>query len=117
MVDDDREVRSFLEQMLTKAGFAVTLAGHGVRLVSTLQTNQPDLILLDVVNSWIDGIELCRALKQNPRFCAIPIVFVSGHSAPADIERGLAVGAADYFPKPIDSRRLLTRLTELVALP
>ena len=113
VVDDDREVREWLEATLAEAGFDVKLAANGLRLVSTLQVDRPDLILLDVVMSWIDGFELCRALKNNPEFSDIPVVFISGKTASADVQNGLACGAVDYFKKPIDASRLLDRLHEL----
>lgn len=115
VVDDDRDMRAWLEEVLKEAGFAVILANNGLRLVSTLQVDRPDLILLDVINSWIDGVELCRALKQNPQFQEIPVIFLSGHSATIDVERGLEAGAVDFFSKPLDSRRLVRRIRELVA--
>ncbi|WP_420810772.1 response regulator [Haliangium ochraceum] len=121
VVDDDRSVRTWLREVLENEGFAVILAANGLRLVSTLQVDRPDIILLDVVNSWIDGFELCRALKKNPQFCDIPVIFLSGRSAQADIDHGLACGAVDYFAKPLDSRRLVERIhalaTEGTSLP
>ncbi len=114
VVDDDREVREWLRETLSDAGFDVKLAANGLRLVSTLQVDRPDVILLDVMMSWIDGFELCRALKRNPDFCDIPVLFISGRSDQRDIEHGISCGALDYFPKPIDSRRLVARLRELV---
>lgn len=116
VVDDDRDMRAWLAHVLEEAGFDVILAANGLRLVSTLQVDRPDLILLDVINSWIDGYELCRALKQNPQFRDIPVIFLSGRSAPPDVERGIACGAVDYFAKPLDSRKLVGRIHELVAL-
>jgi DNA-binding response OmpR family regulator len=114
VVDDDREVREYLETVLKKAGYDVALAANGLRLVSALQVDRPDLILLDVNMSWIDGFELCRALKKNAEWAQIPVVFVSGRSAPSDIEAGMACGAVDFFPKPIDGRALVARVRELV---
>lgn len=114
VVDDDREVRDWLRDSLAARGYDVVVAANGLRLVSTLHVDRPDLILLDVMMSWIDGFELCRAIKQNPEFRDIPVVFMSGKTAAADIERGLSCGAIDYFPKPLDIERLLTRVEELV---
>ena len=114
VVDDDREVREWLEATLAEAGYEVKLAANGLRLVSTLQVDKPDLILLDVVMSWIDGFELCRALKKNPEFCDIPVVFISGRTDSADIKQGLDCGAVDYFPKPLDSQRLISRIKEIL---
>ena len=117
VVDDDREVRDRIGQSLAELGYEVKVAANGLRLVSTLHVDRPDLILLDVMMSWIDGFELCRAIKQNPEFRDIPIVFMSGKTAPADVERGMACGAADYFPKPLDMERLLSRVREIVGPP
>ena len=114
VVDDDRDVRDYLADSLSSAGFDVKLAENGLRLVSTLQVDHPHLILLDVMMSWIDGFELCRALKRNPQFRDIPVVFISGRSAEADVECGMQCGAVDYFAKPIDSRQLVTRVRELL---
>jgi DNA-binding response OmpR family regulator len=117
VVDDDRDVRELLEFALRRAGYDVKVAANGLRLVSTLHVDRPDLILLDVMMSWIDGFELCRAIKQNPEFKGIPVVFISGKTAPADIEKGLRCGAVDYFPKPLDLDRLLTRIGEIIGPP
>ena len=114
VVDDDREVREYLASVLERAGYAVALAANGLRLVSALQVDRPDLILLDVNMSWIDGFELCRALKKNPEWAQIPVVFVSGRSAPSDVEAGMACGAVDFFPKPIDGRALVQRVRQLL---
>ena len=117
VVDDDREVRDWLRERLAGLGYEVKAISNGLRLVSTLHVDRPDLIILDVMMSWIDGFELCRAIKQNPEFKDIPVVFLSGKTAPADVERGLAAGAVDYFPKPLDIDRLLGRVSELLGPP
>jgi DNA-binding response OmpR family regulator len=117
VVDDDREVREYLADTLRRAGYDVALAPNGLRLVSALQVDRPDLILLDVNMSWIDGFDLCRALKRNPLFAEIPVVFISGRTASDDVEEGMACGAVDYFGKPLDGPTLLARIDELVHAP
>lgn len=117
VVDDDREVREYLADVLRRSGYEVALASNGLRLVSALQVDRPALILLDVNMSWIDGFELCRALKKNPEWREIPVVFVSGRTARADVAEGLACGAVGFFPKPIDGQALLDRVRELIQPP
>lgn len=114
VVDDDVEVRDYLSDGLTAAGYEVRVASNGLRLVSVLEVDPPDLILLDVVMKWVNGFDLCRALKRNPEFCTIPVVFVSARTAPRDVEHGLACGAVDYIPKPIDVDTLLQRISALL---
>jgi DNA-binding response OmpR family regulator len=115
IVDDDREVREMLKMALELEGYDVSQAANGLRLISTLHVDRPDAILLDVVMSWINGFELCRAVKKNEEFKDIPVIFISARKTPRDIEAGLAAGAEDYFSKPIDMERLLARLAGLVA--
>jgi DNA-binding response OmpR family regulator len=113
VVEDDREMRDWLSEVLRNAGYQVAMAANGLRLIAALQVDRPDLIVLDVNLSWIDGFELCRALKRNPSYADIPIVFLSGRSAPDDVAAGLACGAIDYLRKPVDGRTLLARVREL----
>ena len=114
MVDDEREVREALADYLASEGFEVILAPNGLRLVSTLQVDRPDAILLDVVMSWIDGIELCRALKRNVEFRDIPVVLISGHDR-ADLEHAEDAGAVAYFEKPLDLESLAHTLRDVTA--
>src|SRR6266480_3603567 len=114
VVDDDRDVRELLEESLQSVGYEVKLAANGLRLISTLHVDRPDLILLDVMMSWIDGFELCRAVKKNDEFRDIPVIFISAKKTANDIRTGLAAGASDYFSKPIDMERLLARIAQLI---
>ena len=114
IVDDDRETREMLKMALELEGYEVAQAANGLRLISTLHVDRPDLILLDVMMSWIDGFELCRAVKKNDEFRDIPVIFISAKKTAQDIRTGLAAGAVDYFSKPIDMERLLARIAALV---
>lgn len=115
IVDDDRDTRELLAIALETEGFEVTSAANGLRLIASLQLHRPHLILLDVNMSWIDGFELCKAVKKNENFREIPVIFVSGRGEPEDRRKGLEAGAADYFVKPLDLVRLLARIRELVS--
>jgi DNA-binding response OmpR family regulator len=117
IVDDDRDTRELLAMALESEGFEVTSAANGLRLISSLQLRRPHLILLDVNMSWIDGFELCKAVKKNESFRDIPVVFVSGRGEPEDRRKGIEAGAADYFVKPLDLNVLLARIRELVPVP
>ena len=114
IVDDDRETRELLAMALQMEDFVVTQAANGLRLISTLHVDQPDLILLDVNMSWIDGFELCRAVRKNEDFKDIPVIFISARSSTADVKRGIEAGAADYFTKPIELQTLIARIKELI---
>jgi DNA-binding response OmpR family regulator len=115
IVEDDRETREMLALALSMEGFEVAEAANGLKLISSLHLHRPDLILLDVNMSWIDGFELCRSVHRNEEFRNIPVVFVSARSSPADIQRGFEAGAAAYFTKPVDLGVLTAKARELVA--
>ena len=117
IVDDDRETREMLKMALELEGYEVSLAANGLRLISTLHVDRPDLILLDVMMSWIDGFELCRAVKKNEEFRDIPVMFISAKKTSADMRTGMAAGAIDYFVKPIDMERLLARIAGIFSAP
>ena len=110
IVDDDRDTRELLRDVLEGEGYDVTVVANGLRLISSLQVDRPDLVLLDVVMSWMDGFELCRAIKKNPDFQEIPVIFISARGAPTDLEEGFACGCADYLVKPLDLDVLRERI-------
>ncbi len=114
IVDDDRETREMLALALDIEGFEVSQVANGLRLISTLHVDKPDLILLDVNMSWIDGFELCKAVRKNEEFANIPVVFISARSDSVDIKRGLDAGAAAYFTKPVEISNLVSRLRQLI---
>jgi len=114
IVDDDRDTREMLKLALEAEGYEVGVVSNGLRLISTLHVDQPDLVLLDIIMSWIDGFELCRAIKKNPDFKNIPIIFVSARAEPEDIRVGFDCGCADYFTKPVDLQRLTARIREIL---
>lgn len=115
IVDDDRETREMIALALEQAHFEVIQVANGLRLVSILHVDKPDVILLDVNMSWINGFELCRAMRKNEEFKRIPVVVLSARSSPEDLSEGKNAGANAYFPKPVPMPTLLNTLKELVA--
>jgi DNA-binding response OmpR family regulator len=114
IVDDDRDTREMLTLALELEGFEVAQAANGLRLISSLHVDRPDVILLDVMMSWIDGFELCRSVKKNDEFKDIPVIFISARKTTGDVQKGIDAGAADYFTKPVDIDRLISRTRDLV---
>jgi DNA-binding response OmpR family regulator len=114
IVDDDRDTREMLTLALELEGFDVGQAANGLRLISAMHVDRPDVILLDVMMSWIDGFELCRAIKKNDTFQDIPVIFISARKSVEDERAGIEAGAVDYFPKPLDMDRLLMRIRQIL---
>jgi DNA-binding response OmpR family regulator len=115
IVDDDRENREMLALALEQEDFEVIQVANGLRLVSILHVDKPDVILLDVNMSWIDGFELCRAIRKNEEFHRIPVVVVSARSTAKDFQAGKEAGACAYFSKPVEVPALLSTLRGLTA--
>jgi DNA-binding response OmpR family regulator len=101
LVEDDPDVRDFLRTTLEMEGFQVLTAANGIKLIANIRVDRPDLILLDIMLPWVDGYELCKAVKAHPDYREIPVIFVSVRNSPEDIKAGLACGADDYIAKPI----------------
>jgi DNA-binding response OmpR family regulator len=114
IVDDDRDTREMLTLALELESFDVGQAANGLRLISAMHVDRPDVILLDVMMSWIDGFELCRAIKKNPIFHDIPVIFISARKSAEDERAGREAGAIDYFPKPLDMERLVGRIRDIL---
>lgn len=113
VVDDDADIREALRETLESEGYQVDLVPNGLKLVRALKLHRPKLILMDIMMSWVSGLDLCRALKANAEFSTIPVVFISARTSPAEVREGLGCGAVDYFTKPFDLPRLLERIAAL----
>ena len=115
VIDDDKTIRDLLLRVLTVAGYEVHAASNGLKLLSTLKVNRPDLVILDIMMSWIDGLELCRIIKKTEEFRHIPVLFLSGKGAQDDLRKGYEVGCADYLTKPVDNEVLLEHVRALLS--
>ena len=115
LVEDDRETRELLVNLLQREGFEVMEAANGLKLISMLHADHPHVIVLDVNLSWIDGFELCRSVKRNEEFRQIPVVFLTGRSTQDDARKGFDCGAEAYFRKPVDFGEFASKLREIIA--
>jgi putative two-component system response regulator len=117
VVDDAPENIQLLSGLL-KDKYRVKAATSGEKALSlAAKTPPPDLILLDVMMPGMGGYEVCEQLKRNPATRAIPVVFVTGHAAMEEQQRGLALGAAAYLSKPVEPTTLLGLVERLLQEP
>jgi two-component system response regulator MtrA len=108
VVDDDQDLAEMLGIVLTSSGFDVDLVSRGDEVLEVFRNNPPDLVLLDVMLPGIDGIEVCRLIRQESM---VPIVMLSAKGETQDIVRGLEAGADDYMQKPFrDKAELVARI-------
>jgi DNA-binding NtrC family response regulator len=116
VVDDEPLNVDLLEQELGAAGYDTIAASGGGDALAIAANRHPDLILLDVMMSGMDGYETCRRLKSNEATRVIPVIFVTALSDAFDKVRGFGVGAVDYVSKPFEPQELLARIGVHVAL-
>ncbi len=114
IVDDDEEICAMLRTFFEAAGYEVETFLSSVGLFQRLESIDADLILLDVMMSWVDGYRVCEMLKQHPRTRQIPVLMISARSSEADIQRGFKAQAEDYFVKPFNLSRLRGRVDQLL---
>ena len=110
LVDGDAKSLRVMEVSLKKAGFQVTTAIHGKDALEKVQISPPDLVLSETRMSEMDGFELCKVLKSDDRFRAIPFVFLTSQKAVESKVKGLETGAEDYLTKPIYIKEVVTRV-------
>jgi DNA-binding response OmpR family regulator len=110
VIEDEEDISRLVRYHLEGAGYNVSVfaSTHGV--TNTAERNRPDLFLVDIMVPGGDGLELCRRIRQNPRLCAIPVVFLTARTAEEDRILGLELGADDYITKPFSPRELVARL-------
>ncbi|MCW2244431.1 DNA-binding response OmpR family regulator/nitrogen-specific signal transduction histidine kinase [Azospirillum fermentarium] len=116
IVEDAPESLALLSHILMRAGYAVRQAPDGELALWTLNTRLPDLLLLDVRMPGIDGFEVCRRLKADPRLSTVPVIFLSALDSVEDKVKGLALGAVDYIAKPYRSEEVLARVDTHITL-
>jgi len=110
IVDDTAINLQILTTIVTTEGYNILLAQSGEEALRVANEYHPDIILLDVMMSKMDGFDVCRQLKANPSTQPIPVIFVTARTDVEAVEKGFDVGGDDYVSKPFNDRVLLARL-------
>jgi signal transduction histidine kinase len=115
VAEDNADMRRLLAFLL-RGEFRVRLASNGCEALEAVRAREPELVLTDIMMPEMSGVELCRALKEDPRTSAIPVMLVTSKAERATKVEGLELGADDYVTKPFHPRELLARARSLVRL-
>jgi CheY-like chemotaxis protein len=107
--------RTLLQLMLAPADYEVSEAGDGFEALEKIEQNTPDIMILDVMMPNMDGLMLCRILREREDTANTPIVLLSAKTTPDAIQEGLFAGANRYLTKPVSRKDLLESLAELLA--
>ena len=110
VVEDEEDIRELVSYNLLKEGYQVDGVASGEDALTAVESKSPDIILLDIMLPGLNGLKVCRTLKDNPKFESVPIIMLTAKGEEADIVAGLNMGADDYVTKPFSPKVLLARV-------
>ncbi|MFD0912894.1 response regulator [Methylophilus luteus] len=114
VVDDDDAIRDLLCDFLHENQLSTHQAANHAQMWQVLQQKVPDVVILDINMPQRNGIELCRELRESPKYHSIPIIMLTARSSSLDTIMGLETGADDYVAKPFEPLELLSRIRSVV---
>ena len=114
LVEDNEMNRDMLSRRLKKKGFEVEIAVDGQEGVDKAKSISPDLILMDLSLPVLDGWGATKAIKANPETSSIPIIALTAHAMAGDREKAMEAGADEYDTKPIDLKRLISKINSFI---
>ncbi len=117
VADDSPTIRRRATSTLSEAGHEVNAVEDGLAAWKELESGGADVVLCDILMPGLDGYELCRRIKGEPRFAAIPVLLLRGTFEPWDEAKAMEAGADGYVTKPFDSETLLSTLGQVLAAP
>ena len=116
LVDDSNTVLMMEKMILAKGPYQVVTARDGREAIDKAKSEQPDVVLLDVVMPNLDGLSACAAIRQQPETAHIPIVMVTTRGEEHNVETAFRNGCTDYVTKPINGVELLTKLNNILGV-
>lgn len=108
IIEDDKGIREYIKELLLENRYSVEIASDGIDALNLLKKSQPDLVLLDLGLPKITGETVCRDIRKN--YPGLPIIILTARDTPADMAKGLNLGADDYIIKPFVPEVLLARI-------
>jgi len=106
-VDDSDTELTLITGLLRRHGYSVVTASNAEQAISALERETPDIVLLDVVMPGVNGYQLCRSLRRDPRYATLPIIMVTSRDQTSDREWGFKQGASEYLTKPVLDQDLI----------
>jgi two-component system alkaline phosphatase synthesis response regulator PhoP len=116
VVEDEEDILELLKYNLAREGYRVTALTSGEECIQVAWSSVPDLILLDLMLPGIDGLEVCRQLKQSVMTRQVPVIMLTAKGEEVDVVTGLEMGADDYITKPFSPRVLIARVRAVLRI-
>ena len=114
IIDDEEDIVELVRYNLEKEGYRVSSALSGEEALTRIRSQPPDLLLLDLMLPGIDGLEVCKIMKNDPKTVRIPIVMLTAKGEDIDIVTGLELGAEDYITKPFSPKVVIARIRAIL---
>ena len=114
VVDDEPDILELVRLNLAREGYDILTATTGEQCLDLARSKLPSLVVLDLMLPGIDGLEVCKKLKADPKTQGIPIIMLTAKGEEADVVSGLEVGADDYVTKPFSGKILVARVRNLL---
>ena len=110
VVEDEPDIRDLIALHLARDGFRCRTAATGTEALRAVRAHSPDLVILDLMLPEMDGLDVCRRLRHEPRTAALPIIMLTAKTDEVDRVLGLELGADDYVAKPFSPKELVARV-------
>ena len=114
IADDEPNIVTSLEYLMTKSGYEVAVARNGDEALALVESFRPDLVLLDVMMPRRSGYEVCQKMRERADWRHVRIVMLSAKGREAEVNKGLSLGADDYVTKPFSNRELIAKVAGLL---
>jgi two-component system phosphate regulon response regulator PhoB len=114
IIEDEEDIQELVNYSLSKEGYLTTAVTSGEEGLRSAKSKQPNLIVLDLMLPGMDGLEICRMLKNDPKTQHIPIVMLTAKGEESDVVTGLELGAEDYITKPFSPKVLVARIRTIL---
>jgi two-component system, OmpR family, phosphate regulon response regulator PhoB len=114
IVEDDENISKLVKYNLEKNSFAVFCVASGEEALALIERKSFDLVILDIMLPGIDGLEVCKKIKKNPKYISVPVVMLTAKGEEVDRIVGFELGADDYIVKPFSPRELMLRIKAIL---
>jgi DNA-binding response OmpR family regulator len=114
IVEDEQDILDLVQLYLKKEGYRTYTASTGLEGLRQAKAEQPDLVVLDLMLTEMDGLEVCKQIRADPRLSRTPIIMLTAKAEEADTVIGLELGADDYVTKPFSPKALVARVKALL---
>lgn len=115
IVDDEPNIVLSLEFLMQREGYQVATAADGDTALEALAAQAPDLVILDVMLPKVNGFDVCRRIKADPRWKGIRVLILTARGRDTEVSKGLGLGADLYVTKPFSTKELMAQVRELLA--